>query len=217
MKAVIFDMDGLMFDTSKVFESAWDYAGEKTGMGKAGYMVYKTHGMGISTAKDIWIGEFGNTFDEAELKKLTKEYLADYYTKKQAQMKPGLVSLLSSLRNKKIKLAVASSSSKWEVYNHLQKSEIEKYFTVIVNGQMVRMSKPSPEIYIKTCNLLGEKPSDCIALEDSKNGILSAHSAGCQAVMIPDILQPDEEIKSKAYKIFASLCEFEIYINNFNS
>ena len=215
MKAVIFDIDGLMFDTSKVFEAAWDNVGEKMGMGKAGYMVRKTQGMSISMSKDIWTSEFGNVFDETKLKKLTKDFLLEYYKENNAPAKQGLLPLLKSLQDKKIKLAVASSAPKWEVYNHLEKAEIAEYFMVIVDGSMVSLSKPSPEIYTKACNLLGEKPADCMALEDSKNGVLSAYSAGCQAIMIPDIWQPDDEIKIKAHKIFNNLREFEIYANEF--
>ena len=217
MKAVIFDMDGLMFDTSKVFEEVWDNIGEKMGMGKAGYMIYKTHGMSISLSKDIWTSEFGDLYDVSELKKLTKEHLTEYYTKNKGPAKQGLFDLLKYLRDKKVKLAVASSAPKWEVYNHLEKAEIIECFTVIVDGSMVSSSKPAPEIYLKACDLLGENPADCIALEDSKNGILSAHSAGCQTIMIPDVWQPDSEIKSKVHKIFNNLHEFELYLYNFSN
>ena len=72
---VIFDMDGLMFDTERVFIKAWDYAGERIGIGKAGYMIFKTLGMNISTATEIWRAEFGEAYDQAELRKYTKEFL----------------------------------------------------------------------------------------------------------------------------------------------
>lgn len=77
MKAVIFDMDGLMFDTESVFFKAWDYAGEKIGIGKAGYMVMKTLGMSIAMSRDIWVSEFGEKYNEQELRRHTKEFLTD--------------------------------------------------------------------------------------------------------------------------------------------
>ena len=70
------------------------------------------------------------------------------------------------------------------------------YFQVIVCGDMVSKSKPEPEIYLKACELLEEKPQDCFALEDSRNGILSAYRAGCRIIMVPDLWQPDEKILS---------------------
>lgn len=75
-------------------------------------------------------------------------------------------------------------------------AEVFDYFSVIVCGDMVSKSKPEPEIYQKACELLGEKPQDCFALEDSRNGILSAYRAGCRTIMVPDLWQPDEEILS---------------------
>ena len=76
---VIFDMDGLMFDTEKVFIKAWDYAGERIGIGKAGYMVYKTLGMSIAASYEIWNEEFGDRYNQEELRKYTKEFLKKHY------------------------------------------------------------------------------------------------------------------------------------------
>lgn len=64
MRAVIFDMDGLMFDTERVFVEAWDYAGEKIGVGKAGYMTLKTLGMSIAMSREVWLEEFGEKYNE---------------------------------------------------------------------------------------------------------------------------------------------------------
>lgn len=196
MRAVIFDMDGLMFDTERVFFEAWDYAGEKTGIGKAGYMTLKTLGMSVAMSRDIWNKEFGEQYDEQALRRYTKEFLTKYYAEHKVPVKRGLYVLLEYLRNGGYKLAVASSSPRWEVESHLEDAGVSDYFQEIVCGDMVARSKPDPEIYRKACELLGEKPEDCIALEDSRNGILSAYRAGCRTIMVPDLWQPDEEILS---------------------
>lgn len=81
MNTIIFDMDGLMFDTERVFVEAWDYAGEKIGIGKAGYMTRKTLGMSIEMSRDLWRKEYGDRFDEALLHKYSKEYLHKFYLK----------------------------------------------------------------------------------------------------------------------------------------
>ena len=171
---VIFDMDGLMFDTEKVFIMAWDYAGEKMGIGKAGYMVYKTLGMNIVSSYNVWKEEFGDRYNQEELRKYTKDFLQNYYSGNKVPVKKGLYNLLSYLKD----------------------AGIYDYFTGIVCGDMVQNSKPNPEIYLKACELLGANPAECYALEDSKNGLLSAYKAGCKTIMIPDLWQPDDEILS---------------------
>lgn len=191
---VIFDMDGLMFDTERVFIDAWDYAGEKIGIGKAGYMVLKTLGMNIVASYAVWKEEFGDRYDQEELRKYTKEFLKKYYDENTVPVKPGLYILLEYLRKVNCKMAVASSSPRWEVEKHLKDAGVREYFSEIVCGDMIEKSKPAPDIYLKACELLGVKPEDCYALEDSKNGLLSAYNAGCKPIMIPDLWQPDEEI-----------------------
>lgn len=207
MKTVIFDMDGLMFDTESVFIKAWDYAGEKIGIGKAGYMNMKTLGMNIAMSRNIWIAEFGERYNEQELRKYTKEFLTEYYNANKVPVKKGLYILLEYLRDNGYKLAVASSSPGWEVEKHLKDAKVFDYFDVIVCGDMVDKSKPEPEIYLRACELLEVPPEECYALEDSKNGLLSAYRAGCKPIMVPDLWLPDEEIEKILYKKFVDLEE----------
>ncbi len=216
MNAIIFDMDGLMFDTGKVFVKAWDYAGEKMGIGKAGYMTKKTLGMNILMSKNIWLSEFGEQYNEQELRKYTKEFLTEYYKTNKVPVKKGLYTLLKYLKDKKYKLAVASSSPRWEVENHLNGAQIFEYFDVIICGDMIYKSKPEPEVYLKACELLKEEPEECFALEDSKNGLLSAHRAGCKPIMVPDLWQPDKEIEKILYRKFIDLKEVKDYFKKQN-
>lgn len=214
MNTVIFDMDGLMIDTESVFIKAWDYAGEKSGIGKAGYMTIKTLGMNIVMSRKIWLNEFGDNYNEDALRKYTKEFLGKYYYENKAPIKKGLYTLLDYLHSREYKLAVASSSPKWEVEKHLKDANIFDYFSVIICGDMINASKPEPEIYLKACELLQEKPGDCYALEDSKNGLLSAYRAGCKPIMVPDLWQPDEEIKRLLFGKFADLEKVQEYFVN---
>lgn len=194
MMNIIFDMDGLMFDTERVFIKAWDYAGERIGIGKAGYMVYKTLGRDINSSYDIWKDEFGDRYNQEELKRFTKEYLAKHYAENKVPVKRGLFSLLAYLKEIGSKMAVASSSPKWEVEKHLNDAGIRDCFSYMISGDMVEKSKPAPDIYLKACELLKVRPEECYVLEDSKNGLLSAYRAGCKAIMIPDLWPPDEHI-----------------------
>lgn len=186
-------MDGLMFDTERLFEKAWDYAGEKMGIGKAGYMIYKTLGMNAAVAAPIWQAEFGDGYHQEELLRHTRDFFRSYYAAHPVPVKQGLYELLDYLREKDCRLAVASSSPRREVEHHLESAGVSHYFAGIVCGDMVEHSKPAPDLYQKACALLGVLPESCFALEDSKSGLLSAYRAGCRPVMVPDLWQPDED------------------------
>lgn len=214
MKTVIFDMDGLMFDTEMVFSLAWDYAGEKIGIGKVGYMNNRFLGVKDAYDEEIWRSEVGDKFNADELKKYTKEFISNYYTKNSVPVKKGLYMLLHFLRINGYRLAVASSSSYNTVIHHLKDADVYEYFEVIVSGDMVSKSKPDSEIYLKVCELLKVDPKDCYALEDSLNGLMSAHNAGCTPIMVPDLIQPTEEIKSFVKLIFKDLDEVRKYFRD---
>lgn len=207
MKAFIFDMDGLMFDTERVFVSAWDYVGEKMGLGKAGYMCIRTLGMNTPACEQAWRDEFGDEVDLDALWRYSREFVADYYRKNAVSVKPGLYELLTYLKNKGYKLAVASSTKRHQVERHLNSANVRQYFDAVICGDMVEKSKPEPDIYLKAAAALGVQPEDCCALEDSRNGLLSAHAAGMQAIMVPDLWQPDDTVKQFILGPFESLLE----------
>ena len=195
MKAFIFDMDGLMFDTERVFIGAWDYAGEKMGLGKAGFMLFRTLGMNTPACERAWRDEFGPDVDVAAMWAYSKEYMDEYYSKYAISVKKGLYDLLTYLKSKGYRLAVASSTKREKVEKHLLSTHVRQYFDVVIGGDMVEKSKPEPDIYLKAAATLGVKPEECYALEDSRNGLLSANAAGCKVIMVPDLWQPDDEVK----------------------
>lgn len=207
MKAVIFDMDGVMFDTELVCMKAWDAVGEEMGVGKAGYMVLKTLGMTAERAIEILQNEFGSDFDARAFKLKGREYSYDYFNKYGVPEKEGLYEILDYLKQKGYKLAVASSTSSDSVHHHLKEKDIEKIFDAVICGDMVEKSKPEPDIYLKACEMLGESPSDCVAIEDSRNGLLSAHRAGMQVIMVPDLWQGEEETDAFLFAKCSSLLD----------
>jgi len=207
MKAFIFDMDGLMFDTERVFIGAWDYAGEKLGVGKAGYMVMKTLGKNTEACNQVWQEEFGADIDLTAMWDYSREYLEEYYSKYTVTAKKGLHDLLSYLKRKGYRLGVASSTKRAKVEQNLTRANVRQYFDVVIAGDMVEKSKPEPDIYLRAAAALGVKPEECCALEDSRNGLLSAHNAGMQVIMVPDLWQPDDEVKQFILGPFESLLE----------
>lgn len=215
MKAVIFDMDGLMFDTERVFMKAWDYAGEKIGVGKAGYMVLKTLGVNASAVKEIWRKEFGE-YDEKTLNRYTQSFLTEYYEKNGVPVKKGLYNLLDYLKESGYKMAVASSTASCEVEKRLKMTGISDYFSAVIGGDMTAKSKPEPDIYLKACEIIGAMPQQSYALEDSKNGLLSAYRAGLKPIMIPDLWQSDEEFDKILCAKFTNLDEAKEYFMALN-
>lgn len=205
IKAVIFDMDGLMFDTERVYVEAMDYIGEKIGLGKLGYIVKKTLGMNRSSARKVWIDELGENYDEEVINREIIIYYTEYYKNNTVPVKDGLYELLEYLEENNYKIALASSSEKEIIIRHLKETNIDRYFSVIVSGEDFEVSKPNPDIYLKVCELLEEEPKNCIALEDSKNGLLAAHNAGCKPVMIPDLYEAEDDIIKILYRKYDSL------------
>lgn len=207
MDTVVFDMDGLMFDTERLWVEAFDYGGRKMGLVPMGYMVLRTLGMNEQMWQQVFIEEFGPGFSREELMKYSREYVDGFYSKNRVPVKKGLYNLLDVLKERGYTLAVASSSPMEDVRHHLRDADIEDRFSVIVTGDMVERSKPEPEIYLKACGLLGKKPEQCYALEDSPGGITSAHAAGLRALLVPDLWQPTQEYSGIYYKVFADLDE----------
>ena len=205
MKACIFDMDGLMFDTERVFIGAWDHAGEKLGVGKAGYMVMKTLGRNTEGCNQAWREEFGPDVDIDAMWAYAKEYLDGYYAKYALTVKSGLYDLLEYLHRRGYKLAVASSTKSASVERRLKEANVRQYFGAVIGGDMVEKSKPEPDIYLRAAAALGVPPEECYALEDSRNGLLAAHRAGCRTIHVPDLWQPDDTVKSFIHGPFVDL------------
>ncbi|MCR5207441.1 MAG: HAD family phosphatase [Eubacterium sp.] len=208
MKAVIFDMDGVLFDTERLAVKAWDEIGVKCGLGPVGYMVYETLGRTTPESVKIFKSRFGDSFNNSVFQKEYREWLNAYYENNPVPVKSGVKEILTYLKENGYKTAVASSSTKDSVYHHLDNAGITDYFNEIVCGDSIEKSKPEPDIYIKACELLGEAPQTCYAVEDSESGLKSARGAGCKVIYIPDLYEAEGgTLKCIDYK-FESLNEF---------
>ncbi|MBQ7739863.1 MAG: HAD family phosphatase [Eubacterium sp.] len=214
MKAVIFDMDGVLFDTESLAIKAWDTIGEEVGLGKVGYMVFKTLGITREESVKIFEKEFGDKFNNDIFQAHYKAYLDEYYKNNPVPLKHGVIETLKYLKKNGYKTAVASSSSEDSVMHHLEDAGITHYFDAIICGDKVERSKPEPDIYLKAAESLGKRAEDCYAVEDSKNGLLSAHRAGCKVVYIPDLYKAEDEIKKIIDLKFETLFEFKEYIKS---
>ena len=207
IKGLIFDMDGLLFNSERMVQRTWTVVGREMGYPQMGEVLFNT--LGFTKEKEtVYFREtLGESFPIQEFHERTRKSFYDILDREGMQVKPGVREILSYGKEKGLKLAVATSSNKPYAMRLFCDAGIEGYFDGFVFGRKVTKSKPDPEIYLKACDTVGLSPEECIAFEDAPSGVRSAAAAGIRVIMIPDLLQPEEEIRSLAYRVCSSLEE----------
>ncbi len=203
MFSVIFDMDGTLFDTQRIFIPAWDWAGEIQGFNNLGKHIPAVCGKSDADWQQ-YLRDNVPTLDVLKFSEDAKEYVAKHLVLKYM---PGAEELMKFLYERGIRLAIASGSPYEYINHHLNEVKATHYFEVVVSGSDVKYSKPAPDIFLLTAERLGAKPEDCYVLEDSENGIRAAHAAGMKAIGIPDIVKFSDEVKSLETAEFPSMVE----------
>lgn len=199
LKGVIFDMDGLMVDTEKLLQRFWCQSANELGYAMTSEHVLSIRSMSAKYAIPYLKALLGDDFDYHAVRNHRIELMNEYIKQNGIDKKPGLDALLDYLKTTDLKIAVATATDIKRTRIYLKSINIFDLFDKIVCGDMVKNGKPDPDIYLEASAQLGLKPNECIALEDSPNGILSAYRAGCMPIMVPDLSQPDEDIKKILY------------------
>lgn len=219
IKAVLFDMDGLMFDTEKLSTQAYIKAAEKQGYKMSVEETHLVLGFNVeSTYKffEQYFEKLDNGVDGKKLVDYHYEYIENILYTKGPDKMPYLEELLDYLKENNYKIAVASSSDLDHIKNNLEKTGVNHYIDVIASGEEVENGKPAPDVFLLAAERLNISPENCLVLEDSKFGIQAAHSANMRVIMVPDSIKPDEEIKKLTYKIVANLSEVVTILENNN-
>ncbi|MBR0484518.1 MAG: HAD-IA family hydrolase [Oscillospiraceae bacterium] len=188
-------MDGLMLDTEKLLAKYWMQASHEAGFPMKLEHVLSIRSLSAVYAKPKLQGIFGTEFDYEKIRARRRELTAKHLETYGIEKKAGLDELLQYLHENHYKTAVATATDRQRTNLYLKQTGVYDFFDAFVCGDMVKTGKPEPEIYLKSSEALGLAPEVCIALEDSPNGIISAYRAGCRAVMIPDLSQPDDALK----------------------
>lgn len=204
-KAFVFDMDGLIFDSERIVKRSWNVSGQEMGLGNVGEHIYNTLGMNRASRKKYYEDNIRKDFPFDEFSALTRKNFFAIVEKEGLPMKPGVKEILAYGKENGMKLALATSSSRDYAMKCLRDAGIDTFFDGIVCGDMVTHSKPDPEIYLKACELVGVKPEEAVAFEDAPAGIRSAYAAGMKVVMVPDLVQPKEEIKDMIWQKWETL------------
>lgn len=207
IKGAIFDMDGLMIDTEKLYLRYW-----KQAAADFGYIMEDKHVFAIrSLARKFSIPMlkefFGENFPTEDVRARRTELINAHITAHGIDLKKGLFELLEYLKKHSIRIAVATATPKNRAMMYLEKINALNFIDAVVCGDMVTNGKPDPEIYLTAAKALDLPPDECAAFEDSPNGIKAAYSAGCHAIMIPDMTQPDEELMPMLSGVYKSLDE----------
>lgn len=203
--AVVFDMDGVLFDTEKLFLDTYKEVAEEKGMVYLEKAVMGCIGLNIKDTEALFQKEYGGDFSFAEYHAICTERARRKIEEHGLPMKAGVRALLTYLREEGYRIALASSTSRRGVLGHLARAEITGFFEVIIGGDMVERGKPEPDIYLRACEELGTAPGNTIAIEDSPNGIRSAYAAGLKPIMVPDLIAPTPEIERLLYAKCESL------------
>jgi len=207
MKAVVFDMDGVLFDTERICMESWIAVAAQEGLPDMEKIFPRCIGGNASDSRKIVLEAYGQDFDYDTFRKKASDRFWEEITKNGLPVMAGVKEILAWLKEEEWIVGLASSTRRASVFDHLERAGIRDYFQAIVTGDMVAHSKPLPDIYLIACRHLGIEPCEAYAIEDSPNGIRSAYAAGMCPLMVPDILQPDDEIKHLSYRIFRNLPE----------
>ena len=198
IRAVIFDMDGTLIDTEKYYRIFWPKALAEFGYHMTDEQALSMRSLGRPFAPARLRQWFGEELDYDAVRQRRKDMMEDCLDREGIRRKPGALDLVQRLKADGITTAVATATDPERTAKYLRLTGLEGYFDRLISATQVKEGKPSPDIYLYACEQLGLKPEECLAVEDSPNGVLSAYRAGCKVVMVPDQTEADEETKKYA-------------------
>lgn len=205
IKAVIFDMDGLMIDSERVTFQGYQKVLGEMGLDISEDFYVTLLGRTIPTAKKLFLDVYGHNFDLDKVIPLVHQYMADLFENEGVPLKKGLLPLLQYLKENNYKTIVATSSQRNRVDRILQLTHLEEYFDDSICGDEVEHGKPDPEVFLRSCQKLGVEPHEAIVLEDSEAGIEAAYKGHIKVLCIPDMKYPEDQYAQMTTEILDSL------------
>lgn len=217
IKGVVFDMDGLMFDTEKIVFRNWSIVMKENNYDYNMDIYKKTVGLRHAETEKLYRSIYGEDFDYQTLRTRVSQMYVEYTAQYGVPKKEGLMELLEFLKENKILTAVATSTREESASRTLKIAGVTEYFSAFMFGDMVKKGKPDPEIFERARLLIGTEKENTLALEDSINGVKSAYNAGLKTVMVPDMLEPDEETQKLLYGKCRNLKDVITIVKNENN
>ena len=207
IRGILFDMDGLVLDSEALYTRFWREAANALGFPMTVEQSWGMRSLGKKLGQPYLESLFGPTVDYTTLRQKRIELMDAYVEKYGIDAKPGIYELLDYMEENQIPGAITSSSPMEFIERHLSNANLLHRFQKLCSGHSIPNGKPAPDIYLLGAKELGLKPEECLALEDSPTGILSAYRAGCLPVMIPDLDQPNEDTQNLLFAKADSLAD----------
>jgi HAD superfamily hydrolase (TIGR01509 family) len=204
LSAVIFDKDGLLLDTERVVREAMFASATDLGYGMTDALFLSLIGHSRDANDELLRLHFGTDFPLLDYRERCRLYFEDL-CRTEVPVKPGARELLMYLKERGIPAAVATSTGRARSEENLARTGLAEFVAVLVTRDDVTRAKPHPECFLKAAALLGVRPDECLALEDSHHGIRAAHGAGMAAIMVPDMLEATPEIRVLCAGVLPSL------------
>lgn len=206
---VVFDADGTLFDTENLMYEVWVEVGEEMNFPYPGREYLDYVGLNRAAVLALMKERYGEGFDGAEFMVRCVARLSQRIENEGVPLKPGVREILSFLQERNVPIGLATSTHRVRTQRRLELCGLTDYFQAVTTGDEVSKGKPDPEIYLTTCEKLGFDPTRCLAVEDSRNGILSARAAGMSVAMIPDMIPPSEALLAQVWNRFDSLTDLQ--------
>ena len=196
---VLFDVDGVILDTECLYSRFWMEACHFFGFPMTKAQSLQMRSLNKTAGQEKFHALFGPAADYAVIRQKRIELMDAFVEKEGVAAKPGIYTLLDALEQRGIPCAITSSSPRERLASYLEPLNLYHRFAKVITGYDVPKGKPEPDIYLRGAAELGLAPEECLALEDSPAGILSAFRAGCLPVLIPDQDCPGEDTLSLLY------------------
>ena len=214
IKAIIFDMDGLMIDSERVTFECYQERLKDMNL-TMDEEFYKTLlGKPIKGIYQRFYDVYGNDFPIENVIQDVHQLMAERFETEGVPVKKGLVELLHYLKDNNYKTIVATSSNRDRVDKILAKAKITEFFDDSICGDEVTKGKPNPEVFLKSCQKLGVNVDEAIVLEDSEAGIQASYDANIKVICIPDMKYPEKQYEEKTFKILKDLTEVTAYLKS---
>ena len=210
LQTILFDLDGVLIDTEKLYQCFWVQAANIQGYNMTKEQALQLRSLDSNFAQKLFEQWYKNPSAYLQIRAKRKELMQQYLQDNPLVAKPFVKETLHLLKNKGFNMAVVTAADQDRAISYLQSIGLDSFFTQIISTKTVAKGKPFPDVYLYACEQLDLSPSACFAVEDSPNGVKSAHTAGCRTIMIPDLTPYTDDLTDFVDAHYANLLQFYI-------